>query len=639
MERRLTPRRRKDVEMKTFFRPLALLMGASLILMSCNLFGGSGAEETQASLPAIQATQSLADKVVLELTVQYDPAVQYNTVGQAINFKYNVKMVKNDLTDDSPPNITFIGAAPACPAVNTVGNLDGRFDAGEVVVCALDYPLTQADLDKGSVSNTATVNVYTVSSSQVVTTVPTVPAKQLTLTKTADPTSYYMAGQTIAYTYTVKNSGSTPLGPAQFTVTDAGINGNAPFNCGPADATLASGATLTCSASYTVSSADMNAASISTNAAVSGGGANPSQPASATVTKTSAPVLTAGSTVQHKVVEGEWLWQIARCYGADPQKTVAANPQLPNPAQIKAGMIVTVPNIGSAGKIYAPQPCVTMHTVQSGDTWTSIAAKYGADPGLTQMANSNTLTVGKQVKVPLYTQGLNIPLSSSSSSGTGAASLTLTVTANPATYSQAGQSIVFTYVVKNSGAATLGPAQFTVTDSLVGASAFNCGPANLTIPAGGTTTCNASYTVTQADMNLASIASAATASAPGVGSSPAASAAVSKVVAQLTLSVTANPTAYNQAGQVIVFTYTVKNSGTASLGPAQFTVTDPLISLNAFNCGDANAALAPNATLTCNANYTVTQADMNLSSITNSATASGGGAPPSPAAGTTITKQ
>src|ERR1051325_2696298 len=92
----------------------------------------------------------------------------------------------------------------------------------------------------------------------------------------------------------------------------------------------------------------------------------------------------------------------------------------------------------------------------------------------------------------------------------------------------------------------------------------------------------------------------------------------------LSLTTTANPTIYDQAGQGITFTYLIKNSGNITLGPAQFTVSDSLVSAAPFNCGPANTALIPSGTVTCTANYTVTQNDMSAVSITNIATASGG---------------
>jgi uncharacterized repeat protein (TIGR01451 family) len=101
----------------------------------------------------------------------------------------------------------------------------------------------------------------------------------------------------------------------------------------------------------------------------------------------------------------------------------------------------------------------------------------------------------------------------------------------------------------------------------------------------------------------------------------------------------ATPTTYNQVGQQITFTYAIKNSGNITLGPTQFTVSDSLISSAPFNCGAANTSLAPDAIVTCTAPYTITQADFNAVSVTNIATASGGGVGPTQPASTTIIKQ
>jgi uncharacterized repeat protein (TIGR01451 family) len=638
-----TPLDGKEIEMKRTSSILTLFIILGVILASCNIGGGTEvpAENNFSELQAT-ATLTLAEKVAIELSAQVDTTIQYNTVGQVMKFKYTVKMVRND-SADIPPNITFSGATPICPALNTIGNANDRFDAGETMDCNFDYAITQADLDKASVSNVVTVNVYTVNSNTVTTNVPTIPSKLLTLTKVADPSSYYQVGQSIKFNYTVKNSGSNQLGPGPFTITDSLINNNTPFNCGDANAVLASGATLTCSATYTVTSADMNAASITSVATTAGGGANPSAQVSVTLNKTTPPPLAAGSTIQHKVEKGEWLWQIARCYGADPTKTIAANPQLANPAQIKEGTVVTVPNIGSNGKINQP-PCVGKHLVQSGDTWGSIASKYGADQGLLQIVNGNILTVGKEVKVPFYTAGLNLPTPGASPIVTPGATtpapttgLTLTVSAAPNTYSQAGQAITFTYTIKNSGTTTNGPTQFTITDGLVSAGAFNCGSPT-TLTAGATTFCTATYTIPQDVFNNASaVTSNASASGGGV-TSAAVVTTITKAVSQLTLTVSANPTTFNQVGQTIAFTYTIKNTGTANIGPAQFTVTDGLVSSSPINCGAPNSTLTPDATVICNANFTITNDIFAASALTSNATATGGGVT-SAAVVTTITKQ
>jgi LysM repeat protein len=274
----------------------------------------------------------------------------------------------------------------------------------------------------------------------------------------------------------------------------------------------------------------MDAGSVTTSATASGGGVAPSQPASATVTKgppSSNSNLVPGTTITHKVVLGEWLWQIARCYGADPVKVSAANP--PTPAQISKDTLVTVPNIGSAGKIYGP-PCIVMYTVQTGDTWNSISAKYNADPIVTQMANGYTLTVGSVIKVPINSAGATVanPIATPATSTPATSTLTLVTSASPTTYNQVGQIITITYIIKNSGTNSLGPAQFTVTDALFGTTAFNCGAANTSLTPNATVTCSAAYSISQANLSVASISTNATASGGGAGPSLPASTTIIK---------------------------------------------------------------------------------------------------------------
>jgi outer membrane autotransporter protein len=82
---------------------------------------------------------------------------------------------------------------------------------------------------------------------------------------------------------------------------------------------------------------------------------------------------------------------------------------------------------------------------------------------------------------------------------------TLTKTANPTTYSAAGQVITYTYVIKSHIGApgTLA----TLTDTKV--AAVNCPTHN--IPANGTLTCTGSYTTTAADVTAGSVTNVATA--------------------------------------------------------------------------------------------------------------------------------
>ena len=85
----------------------------------------------------------------------------------------------------------------------------------------------------------------------------------------------------------------------------------------------------------------------------------------------------------------------------------------------------------------------------------------------------------------------------------------------------------------------------------------------------------------------------------------------------ISLSKSAAPTTYNTVGQVITYTYTITNTGNVTLtGP--FSVTDNKTG-TISPCG--SGPLAPAGTTSCTATYSVTQADINAGSITNTATA------------------
>jgi LysM repeat protein len=562
---------------------------------------------------------------LLKLTTSANPST-YGQAGQQITFSYVI--LNTGAGNLGPTQFTvsdnLFGTAPFnCGPANTV------LAPNATVACTAPnpYTITQNDMTAVSITNIATAFANGVGQSPTASTTINRSMTTLALTTSANPSTYSQAGQTITFSYVIKNIHTGNLGPAQFTVKDNLISPT-PFNCGPANTTLAPNTTVTCNAPtpYTVTQNDTTAVSITNIATAFDGGGGSSAPASTTITRT--------NDTQHRVAEGEWLWQIARCYGVNPNTLVADNlSQVPNPRMLQPGTLVIVRNPGTYSKYYGP-PCVEKYPVQAGDTWSSIAQKYSADPVILQMANSSkTLSPGTIVYVPRNSASGN------TTPPTQVKALALTATASPTIYDQAGQVITFTYVIRNSGNTSLGPDQFRVSDSLISAAPFNCGPANTTLAPNTTTTCTATYTITQNDTTAVSVTNIATAAGGGAGPSPSASATVNKGVRSLSLTTTANPTTYNQAGQAITFTYVIRNSGTVSLGPAQFMISDRLISATPFNCGAANTTLAPTATVTCTAPYTITQNDMTAVSVTNIATASGGGAGPSPSASATVTRQ
>lgn len=376
-----------------------------LALSACNLF----ASGNQGALPSS----------VLTLTVQTQNNVTtFTQAGEIINYEYvltntGATPLEGPVTvQDSPREV-------ACPPLTTIGNQDDYLDQNETITCTAAYMITDSDVTTGSVTNIAVATINGITSNQAGVTLnygQPQPSSVMTLTKMASSQTYGQVGETISYTYIITNVGNEPLGPAQFTINDDRVG---QFNCGPDATTIAPAQTLSCSASYLITQDDMNAASV-TNSATATGAGQTTAATSVTITNLLAPAtatsqapatvmppgsnLTPGSTIQHQVAVGEWLIQIGRCYGANFKELREANPQIADPDFILPSMIVTVPRIGSSGPIYGP-PCITFHTVQSGETWESIAQHYNADLVVLRRVNPSALVAGTSIKIPLNSAG------------------------------------------------------------------------------------------------------------------------------------------------------------------------------------------------------------------------------------------
>src|SRR5205814_565378 len=122
------------------------------------------------------------------------------------------------------------------------------------------YSVTQADLDGGSVVNTAvghgSFNSSAVDSTQTSATVKAIQNPKLSIAKTAAETSYIAVGDVLHYSYTLTNTGNVTLsGP--FTVSD----NKTTVTC-PATTTLAPGSSITCTATYSATQADLDGGSV-----------------------------------------------------------------------------------------------------------------------------------------------------------------------------------------------------------------------------------------------------------------------------------------------------------------------------------------------------------------------------------------
>mgnify|MGYP000851220236 FL=1 len=104
-------------------------------------------------------------------------------------------------------------------------------------------------------------------------------------------------------------------------------------------------------------------------------------------------------TTPYVVRPGDTFFSIARQFGVSLDALIAANPQIPNPAEIRPGQIVCIPPVDCPRGTFA-------YTVQRGDTMFSIARRFNvslqalidANPQITDPAR---LVPGQTVCVPI----------------------------------------------------------------------------------------------------------------------------------------------------------------------------------------------------------------------------------------------
>jgi hypothetical protein len=191
--------------------------------------------------------------------------------------------------------------------------------------------------------------------------------------------------------------------------------------------------------------------------------------------------------------------------------------------------------------------------------------------------------------------------------------ITIDKTADPSTYSMVGEVISYSYLVRNAGSGTFaGPV--TVTDDKV---AVSC-PAGELGPY-ATMTCSASYSITQADLDFGLVQNTAFASANGTTSATDTETVTAIPLPALSILKTAAQSSYSAVGDVIDYSYLVKNTGNVTLaGPV--TVSDNKVPVTCPEGG-----LAPEASMTCSASYSIVQSDLDSGSVTNTAQAEANG--------------
>ena len=179
------------------------------------------------------------------------------------NTLFPIESITDDLIDDV-----------SCP--------DTEFSSG-TITCTGEYTITEEDLQQGEVTNKASAwgeyaadgggccgcgrsyDYYSASASGSFTV--TAEEPEISLKKTGSPTTFTSAGEEINYTYRVTNTGDVDLeGPV--TVSDNKVDVSCPAG------SLAAGATVECSASYTTTEEDVANGFVRNTATASANGTN-----------------------------------------------------------------------------------------------------------------------------------------------------------------------------------------------------------------------------------------------------------------------------------------------------------------------------------------------------------------------------
>ena len=216
----------------------------------------------------------------------------YGAVGDAISYNYLVTNTgTTTLSGISISDSLMPSGAISCPA--------GTLAPEASVTCTGTYQVTQADVDAGSVTDTATAGATNPaddaeeSAPSTVTVGAAFASSGLTLVDSSPTTSYEAVGDTISYNYLVTNTGTTTL--SGISISDSLMPSGA-ISC-PAG-TLAPEASVTCTGTYQVTQADVDAGSVTDTATA--GATNPADEAeeSAPSTVTVGAVVITGVTFE-----------------------------------------------------------------------------------------------------------------------------------------------------------------------------------------------------------------------------------------------------------------------------------------------------------------------------------------------------
>lgn len=509
---------------------------------------------------------------------------------------------------------------------------------GEVVTCTMPYTLTQADIDRGSVENVATATAKPSTGGELeegpetATGEPSGGVKSgLQITKTVqDEPETLSAGEDIVFQFEVENTGNTTLRDVSV------VEGEFTGSNGPLDVSSCTWAELkpdkteSCTATYSLTQDDVDEEFMSNKASATAkdpSGADVSAAESWTTINGTAITNLEMTKTAREVAEGKFAagesvffdFEVANTGTTTINNVVIDESEFSgDPANLGT---VTCLN-GSLDSI-APKTtlnCSVEYTLGQADVDRGYVDNRAQAQGETKP--------GKPV-VSDPAEATSVPTGEITSS----VSVLKTLSQEPATW-KAGQAVGFHFLVTNTGVTTLRnvgvvEGAFTGTGALTG---LTCAPVAYLTP-GGTYECEASYSLTQADVDAGTVSNTASASAvspegAGVTGEDSTATVSGQGTSGMSLAKEVNQISAEdyKAGAKLVYTFTVTNTG-------DLTIRDVAIdesqfggagTLGKITCSEGSLkSIAPSETVVCSADYVLVQADIDAGSVKNTATAGG----------------
>lgn len=526
------------------------------------------------AVTAVPQGWSSSGNGILTLSIEASPTT-YSAVGQTITYTYTLSNTGGgNLSAPFTVNPTI--APTSCVGAPATLAPGGSFN------CTGTYQITLANLDAGLVTNTATALANGSPSNTAASTITANQTPGLSLSKSASPTAATTAGTNIIYTYRLTNTGNVSL-TSPYAVADNKI---ANVNCSAATSPLAPGAFTNCTATYSITNADITNGSV-VNQAV----------ASARYVRYVDGVLVGPTTVTSNSATATVSTRpLTLTISPSPLTATLPNQLITYTYTIHNNGAVTANSLSvtaSRGPVSCPITTITAgNSVNCTGTYTVTLADFNAGGAI---INTATAEANNGSPISSNTVTASVPITQTSTLLAAVSAVPSQPTA-PAPTLPAGTIITYTFILTNTGNVTLS-SPFLVTHNK---GAITCS-IQTSINPGQTKTCSGTYTVITADVDAGSIINTGTASAvfnaQTVTSNPASATVITFSGARFSLALSANPTTITQSNTSITFTYTITNTGGKPL-TSPYSITSSLAAIGTFSCAGISP-LAPGTSTFC----------------------------------------